>query len=248
MSKVEGFRDLLSLGSTNKGFYGVFKNNKLALVKSVLRNKSSAAWELREASPKEIITSGPSSSDYTPMTYVQFYTRDTYTLMQLRAVIFVRCKALLRPETFAAIRERHGDMSRRIDSALWRIWTFCTIFGAGKGGEADYTRQVDWLNGGALAHPNIPNEDMPYLEASEASARSFGRGNPGGLSADDLRDITEMWNCIKALLANIKGPGRVAQARAYGVFDRHKAAIGDFDAEKRLLGQWTLNQTLITLN
>jgi len=252
MSKVNDFTDLLSLACSNKGFYGVFKGNKLALVKAVLRNKSPPAWELREASPKEIITnsrSGSSKLDYTPTKYVQFHTRDTYTILQLRTVIFVRCQALLRPDTAAAIRERSGDMSRRIDSALWRIWTFCTLFGSGKGREGDIMGQMDWLNGGTLARPTTRGSEMSFLESPRKNILpTFGRGNPGGLSADDLCDMTEMWICIKALLANIKDAARVSQARAYGVFHGHKGTTGNPRAEELLIGKRAYYQCLYFVN
>lgn len=250
MSKVGDFTDLLSLAQTNKGFYGVFNNNKLALVKAVLRNNSPAAWELREASPKDIIIntrSGHSSSDYTPTKYVQFHTRDTYTLLQLRTVIFVRCQALLRPETAAAVREREGDRSKRIDAALWRIWTFCTLFGSGRSREGDIMGQMDWLNGGALARPTTANSMKPFLlELSSAPAGSFGRGNPEGLTADEICDMTEMWNCIKALLAEINGPGRAAQARAYGVFHTQKVPAGNSEAEAAMLGKSCLRGCMVS--
>ena len=54
---------------------------------------------------------------------------------------------------------------------------------------------------------------------------------------EELYDMTEMWNCIKALLHGIIGPGRVTQARKYGVFDGLEIEVGDKVAEEAMLGK-----------
>ena len=42
--------------------------------------------------------------------------------------------------------------SMRFEDALYRIWSFCKMFGCDRGRENDLKGQIDWLKGGILAH------------------------------------------------------------------------------------------------
>ncbi len=52
--------------------------------------------------------------------------------------------------------------------------------------------------------------------------------------------MTEIWNCLRALLHGIQGQRRVDQARQAGVFDVHGVENGDNEAEELLLGMYML--------
>ncbi|KAI9725750.1 MAG: hypothetical protein M1828_002633 [Chrysothrix sp. TS-e1954] len=232
---VNGFNDLFAFARINKGFFSVFKRNELVLIKSVHRNFCAAGWELRQASPSEIITSGSArKQDYTPARYMQFIQRDSIILTSLKSVIHTRCQPFLRLETVEALREKDTARSEQLDNALRRIWTFCYLFGGNSGREHDLEGQMDWLRGGQSARSSPANANT-----------SFGLGNLGGLSAEELYDITELWNCIKAIVSGVQCPGAIAQARLVGIFKGKHIKKGDADSQESLLEEW-LNH-LVTL-
>jgi len=247
LESLDAFDDLFASARINKGFYSVFKRHELRLMKCALRNTSQAAWELRETSPKEIIAvlEGP-KSEYTPTRYLQFHTRDTYILAALKSIILVRCQSYLREDTIVALRGRDKVRASQIDEAFWRVWTFCTMFGSGKGQEDDVLGQMDWLRGGILARELARASSPSSVKKFESNGillhppESFARGNHGGLSVEELYDMTEIWNCLRALLHGIQGQRRVDQARQAGVFDGHGVENGDNEAEELLLGMYML--------
>ncbi len=216
LESLDAFDDLFASARINKGFYSVFKRHELRLMKCALRNTSQAAWELRETSPKEIIAAleGP-KSEYTPTRYLQFHTRDTYILAALKSIILLRCQSYLREDTIVALRGRNNARASQIDEAFWRVWTFCTIFGSGKGQEDDVLGQMDWLRGGILARELARASSPSSVKKFESNGillhppESFARGNHGGLSVEELYDMTEIWNCLRALLHGIQGQRRV---------------------------------------
>ena len=113
--------------------------------------------------------------------------------------------------------------SSRVDDALFRIWTFCTIFGNNKGREDDITSQLDWLRGGVEAHQvdaqcSIFSRDSLFFNAGLLiCSEHFASGNNDGLTAEDLYDMTELWNCLRTISQGIIG--QTEQARQFGVFD-----------------------------
>lgn len=248
MSSVANLKDLFATARINKGFYSVYKRHELELMKQVLFNMSPGAWELREASPKEIIAAFENpSSIYTPTRYLQFFTRDTYTLRSLKSLMLTRCKPYMSAESADALRG-NAD-SQRLDDALWRIWTFCTLFGAEKQREDDLVAQMDWLQGGLVVfQPTsalVHDYDDDLARKQSYSSDSFGRGNHGGLSTAQLYDMMEMWNCLEALLAGLQGATRIEQARDNGIF----AEQDPDEPELKLLGMTHVFidlQTLLT--
>ena len=73
------------------------------------------------------------------------------------------------------------------------------------------------------------------MESSKAAGK-FGKGNEGGLSAEDLFDIMELWNCLGMLLQPFQG--RTVHAREFGVFDDTEVRGGDIDGEEMMLGKF----------
>lgn len=232
-----GLRDLFSLAMINRGFYKVFKQHELYLMQRVLRNESPPAWELRMSTQQP----------YTAKTFVQYIKTDTLIITELKSLIIGRCKSYLRPETIAGLHARDTVTSAKVDDAMWRIWSFCHLFGNESNREEDIVAQCDWLRGGvdrrsnqrqsaitAAASKVRPSSICPY-------PRHFGRGNASeGLNADQLFDMTEMWNCLQALLGGILGVGRAQLARQYMVFN-NKGMLpeeGKPDEEDKLLEEW----------
>jgi hypothetical protein len=57
------------------------------------------------------------------------------------------------------------------------------------------------------------------------------------LSAVQLYDMTELWNCLSTLLVNYQG--QVDQARRYGIYASCDVQEGDIEMEEHLLEEWT---------
>ncbi|KAF1812471.1 hypothetical protein P152DRAFT_340342 [Eremomyces bilateralis CBS 781.70] len=200
-------------------------------------------------------------SKHTPTSYIRFFTRDTYIIAALKLLVLERCQSFLRPTTVAALSNPNPSdaaaiaNARAINDAFWRIWTFCRIFGRGRGREDDIIAQTDWLKGGVLAHQvtctsSIVSNDSFYISSVLLSAAEhFGKGNVSqfnseeGLSAEELYNMTEIWNCLGTLLHGLQG--RTEQARGYGVFDPTDVRGGDIDGEEAMLEEFQYH--LLTL-
>ena len=106
----------------------------------------------------------------------------------LKSLIKQNCQSFMRPETLMLL-DGEPPEAARVDDALWRIWTFCKIFGSGKGREDDIIAQIDWLKGcilvhqDACAHSIFPMDALELHDAFVTAPESFARGNEGGLSA-----------------------------------------------------------------
>jgi hypothetical protein len=245
LERLDNLDDLFNAALTNHGFYSVFKRNELPLMRKVVRNMCPPAWEYREICLPNNEQTDPDSAhpvpDYTPSVYFQNYICDTYIMGALKTLIVQQCQTFLREETVASLISHDPFKASRVDYALWRIWTFCKIFGCNKGREDDITAQMDWLRGGILAHQEscsstISTQDSFYLSSVLLSApEHFAQGNNKGLSAEELYDMTEMWNCLNHITQSIIG--RTELARQYGVFDNTEVQGGDIDGEEAMLGK-----------
>ncbi|KAJ9663120.1 hypothetical protein H2201_005791 [Coniosporium apollinis] len=243
---LDDFDDLFATAIVNKAFYGVFKRHELSLMRKVLHAMSPSAWEHRETCPPWTFEPGTEydgpKPEYIPETYLECYVRDSCTINAIQSLIHERCQSLLRPKTAAALVSTDPQESSHVNDALWRIWTFCEIFGCGKGREDDLVGQMDWLKGGELVHQQscratIMSSDSFGLSSVLMCAPDyFAKGNAGGLTAEQLYDMTELWNCLGTLVQGIYG--RTVQARQYGVFDRTDLEGGDIDGEEAMLEEW----------
>jgi len=252
LRSVDHLTDLFATAVVNRGFYWVFKRNELDLIKSTLRKMSPPAWEFREIAfpghdllhDEDLEMTRP-QEEYTPGTYTQLLKQDIATIKAIKMLIKEKCQTLVRPEIATALVSDDIKETSRIDDALWRIWTFCKIFGSGKGREEDITAQQDWLRGGLLVHQktctfSIVSTD--YMNETLTSAPDcFAKGNEGGLSAEQLFDMMELWTCLGVLLQGLSG--RTAQAREYGIYDHTDIRGGDIDGEERMLGTYILPLT-----
>jgi hypothetical protein len=237
--------DLFATAVVNRGFLRVFKRHELDLIKSTLKEMSPPAWEFREIAfpghdmlhDEDLEMTRP-QEEYTPSTYLQVQKRDISTIKSIKAVIKQRCQSFVRPEISSALLSDDPTKSARIDDALWRIWSFCKIFGSGKGREDDIVAQMDWFRGGLMVHQpacsfSIMSTD--YMNDTLVGApECFAKGNEGGLTAEQLFDMMELWNCLGVLLQGFEG--RTAQAREYGIYDNTDIRGGDIDGEETMLG------------
>ena len=244
LQNLDNLQDLFATATVSRGFYRTFKRHELPLMKNALKGMSPAAWELREMSnPYPGLQSKDNDSprlDYTPSLYLQHYMRDMYTMIALKSMILIHCESFLRADTITALAGGETERASQIDDAFWRVWTFCQIFGCGNNREDDIVGQLDWLRGGVQAKHQARN--MSTKQRSELDRNSimfkpptsFGQGNTGGLSAEDLYDMTEIWTCLGVLVRGFQGKRQ--EARDFGVFANADITPGDVEAEDALLG------------
>jgi hypothetical protein len=248
LGSLTSMRDLFSMAVINKGMYRVFRENELPLIELVARNESPAAWELREwRGSAQDDGSGDDSDSLqlrrSPMTYIRSKNRDEDTVTELKRLILDNCQSFMRRETALSFAHKHYPDAQRFTDAFWRVWTFCTIFGSSKGREEDITGQLDWLKGGTEANNQTfsatvnTNLDFDMGSVLLNAPDHFAEGNRGGLSAVQLYDMTELWNCLSALLVNYQG--QIHLARHYGVFASCDVEEGDIEMEEHLLEEWT---------
>ena len=245
LQNLDNLQDLFAAATISRGFYRTFKRHELPLMKSALYGMSPAAWELREMSPPYPGLEGTSPTlDYTPSLYLQHYMRDMYTMIALKSMILIHCESFLRADTITALAGGETERASQIDDAFWRVWTFCQVFGCGSNREDDIVGQMDWLRGGLLAAKQRKNanatdlgKDVDRSSVLYSSPTSFGRGNVGGLSAEDLYDMTEIWTCLGVLVRGFQGKRQ--EAREYGIFQNADVAAGDIEKEDAVLGMCT---------
>ncbi|KAI7082418.1 hypothetical protein KC356_g8394 [Hortaea werneckii] len=236
LSSLGSLEDLRNTAQVNKAMYRVFKANENELLRTVTWNQCPALWEYLKWS-RSI-----DSSDTTPCKYMQQRTSATDIVESLKGLIFERCQSCIRPETAAALSEPTSPFSERVDDALWRIWCFCRIFGCGKSREDDLTGQLDWLKGGPLANSQgcvatvNSNLDFDMSSVLLNAPEHFAKGNEGGLDAEQLYDMTELWSCLAKLLEGYLG--RTGDARENGVFGSCEVSEGDSGREEYLLEEW----------
>lgn len=247
IEQASSLDDLFSLAALNRQFYRIFKQHELDMIKGAVFKMSAPAWELREMSPpwasewQVFLDPDAQVPDYTPTLYLQRYAHDIFTLAQLKSVILTRCSSFLRPDTIRGLAGVDSERATEIDDALWRIWTFCRIFGCGKGRENDITGQMDWLNGGVQArnqHTSITfsiTEPFGMNNVLFEPPAGFGQGNLGGLSKGQMYDMTELFTCLNVLLQPIHG--KCAEARRAGVYNGLDVKVGDDSKEERYLGE-----------
>jgi hypothetical protein len=247
---LDHFDDLFATAVVNQGFHRVFKRHEMNLIRSTMKSMSPAAWEFREIAwpghdklyDEDLEMTRP-QEEYTPTSYLQLQKRDTQIIRSIKSLIKERCQSFIRPEITIALISGDPAKAARVDDALWRIWTFCKIFGSGKGREEDIVAQQDWLRGGLMVHQQACTFSVmstDYMNDTLASApECFAKGNEGGLTAEQLFDMMELWNCLGVLLQGFEG--RTAQAREYGIFDNTDIRGGDIDGEEMMLGMyfWT---------
>lgn len=249
LEQTASLDDLFSLAIVNRQFYRIFKRHELDLIKGAVFKMSPPAWELREMSPpwdtefQLLLDPDAQVPDYTPTLYLQRYAQDIFTLAQLKSLILARCGSFLRPDTIRGLAGVDPERATAVDDAFWRVWTFCRIFGCGKGRENDIAGQMDWMNGGVQAM-NLQHHPLLSLSVTEPFGMNnvlfeppagFAMGNLGGLSQSQMYDMTELFTCLSVLLQPIHG--KCPEARTAGLYKGLDVKCGDHDKEEKLLGR-----------
>ncbi|KAJ6134096.1 hypothetical protein N7523_000418 [Penicillium sp. IBT 18751x] len=248
MERIDSLDDLFNFVLVNRRFYSIFKRRELSLIKSALFRMSPPAWELREMSPpwenEWTPLRNPDSHvpEYTPASYLNRYATDIYTLARLKSMILVRCSSFLRRDTIHGLSGADPIRLEEVDDAFWRIWTFCRIFGSGKGRENDLEGQVDWLKGGAKARKytgatSTMTEPFRMNNNLFEPPEGFARGNCGGLSQNEMYYMIEIWTCLGVLLQDMHA--KIADARAVGILDGMCITEGDTAQEASAIEEWT---------
>lgn len=254
LENLDNLQDLFNTATVSRGFYRTFKRHELPLMKNALYGMSPAAWELREMSPPYAGLEGAGKASprlgYTPSLYLNHYMRDMYTMIALKSMILIHCESFLRTDTITALAGGETVRASQIDDAFWRVWTFCRLFGCGTNKEDDIVGQMDWLRGGVLAKQHRRKTstvdmgaDVDMDSVSFNAPPGFGQGNSGGLTAEDLYDMTEIWTCLGVLVRGLQGKRK--EARDYGVFEKSDVTPGDVEKEDAVLEEWTYH--LLTL-
>ena len=245
LEHLGNLQDLFATATVTRGFYRTFKRHELPLMKNALHAMSPAAWELRELSapPPQAEGTGPRSEDgYTPQLYLQLYSKDLYTMVALKSMILDRCESFLRADTITALAGGETERASQIDDAFWRVWTFCRLFGCGTNREDHVVYQTDWLQGGVLVKEQRRSTQAlgrtggsDDTDAPFHGLPAFGQGNRGGLNAEELYDMDEIWNCLRVLVAGFQGKRELA--REFGVFEHAGIMVGDIEREDAALGR-----------
>ena len=246
MSSLCSLQDLASCAIINKGMLRVYQQNELALLVAVLKTESVPAWELREWSapqdPDLSASMDGSCGEYTVDVYREHLRRDATVLREIKQLMLKNCQTFLRLNTVEALSGHTGEAARRLDDALYRIWCFCSIFGGNKDRNDDVAGQLDWLKGGVLAHQETcaatVSANMDFDESSVLlnPPDFFGACNAGGLTSGQLYDMTEVWNCLAALLQNYQG--KILQARVQGVLSTASVDASDVEKQEIILEEW----------
>lgn len=212
MCSVHTADDLQATAMVSKGFYRTFQRNQSKLVSHLIFKSSRPAWELRRST---LALKG--SSDF----LLKDYRRDCRTLDALKAFIIAHCSANCKPNTLVGLLGQDEDRKVQIDNALWRISTFCTLFGNTVSQPKPGQAEIDWLNGSRGS-------------SNKQLGAGFAIGNGQGLSARELEDMNEMWQCLEVLLSGFRG--REQEAKRYGVFDNWH--LRETSTESQHLGEW----------
>lgn len=213
MCHLDSPQDLQSVALVSKGFYRTFQRNQSKIVSHVVFKTSRTAWETRMS-----LLSIKGSREFR----LRDYSKDVETLRTLKQFILTKCGTLCRQSTIDGLRSDHHPFSTRIDDALWRIWTFSTLFGNTVGQTGITETEIDWLNG------------SKGLNSMNLGA-GFGVGNDSGLSTDQLEDMREIWLCLQKMVEGFHA--RELEAKVAGVFDNFN--LENKGLEFHHLREWT---------
>ncbi|KAF5855564.1 hypothetical protein ETB97_008988 [Aspergillus alliaceus] len=67
--------------------------------------------------------------------YPWHYTPNIYNLIRIKFLILDHCQTIVRPDTIAVLHDPYSGLGLAVDAAIWRVWTFCHLFGCQKGRE-----------------------------------------------------------------------------------------------------------------
>ncbi|KAE8384477.1 hypothetical protein BDV23DRAFT_177029 [Aspergillus alliaceus] len=209
--EVNCLEDLFSMALANREAYKALKGNELLPIK--LLEVSMTYWDR-----------GPlaGSQSLAASLYPWHYTPNIYNLIRIKFLILDHCQTIVRLDTIAVLHDPYSGLRSAVDAAIWRVWTFCLLFGCQKGRDAD-----------------LPSIRCTSPDANYASSvlfilpAGFAQGNQGPLSQSQIRNIVEIWTAVAVLLGFLQdGTGR---ARSIGIFDKAHVAVGDIQQKCLML-------------
>lgn len=236
LRNLENLDDLFSCACINRGFFRVFKRHELELMKLMVWRMSPPAWEYLE------ICYERDRPQY-EYTYYQNFMLSVNNIEDIKKLIRTHGTSTIRPELEAALYSENPEKSKRVNDALWRIESFCKIFGARKDADEwdksfkrDVELQTAWLEGKINSTRLIPltNDEDPK-ESLERIPECFARGNDE-MTSEQLLDMIELFKSLHLVLQHYTMPtaDSSSQARVYGIFNRFE--IGQFRDDQLLLG------------
>ena len=178
LSHIKRIPDIVAAAQVNTGFYTVFYERGLDLIRSIVFDTSPPAWEYMETAY---------SKPEHPSSYLRDYRRCLNCLSAVKSTLFLRGESTLKPATMDGLMGVNHEKEQQVDAALWRIWTFCDIFGGQSGRDKDTQPQMAWLQQGSDA-------------SVHDKAAHFGVGNGKGLCVPELLLMAELWNALSTLL------------------------------------------------
>ena len=213
MCHLDDVKDLQSAALVSKGFLNTYQRNESKLASHLIFKTSRPAWELRRS-----ILALRGSKTFR----LNGYMRDVRTIQTLKGLILRHCSSSVKPKTIAGLTGEDRLCEVEVENALWRIWTFCELFGDNAAQNPVPPAEIDWLNGS-----NGIN--------SKVLGAGFAVGNGIGLSPDELEDLMEMWTCLQSLISQFHG--REDEAKRVDVFDNWRADSGN--TKEHHLKEWT---------
>ncbi|KAL5000155.1 hypothetical protein BDV10DRAFT_200265 [Aspergillus recurvatus] len=244
MREVDDLPDLFSLALVNKASYLAFKADELGLMKSTLKKISPPAWELREIREANCNTEKPGNQAFAANLYLRHYTWDLMHLANVKFLLQDHCEPLLTKDMVVGLRDPYDPRADRVDEAIWRVWTFCHLFGSRKERENDFQGQSRWLRGqrttGALELPQVCRtspDPADFNTVLFSPPDGFAQGNPvTGLSRQQLLDMVNIWIAMGSLLDFLRKQTRLA--RQNGVFDAAETPPKTPREEVHMLRAW----------
>ncbi|KIX10378.1 uncharacterized protein Z518_01460 [Rhinocladiella mackenziei CBS 650.93] len=213
MCNLHSVQDLQSTAMVSKGFLRTFQRNESKLVSHLIFKTSRPAWELRRS-----ILALKGSNEFV----LKDFRRDSRTLTALKSFIVAHCSSNCKQSTLIGLLGQDDARKAQIDDALWRIWTYCALFGNTVAQSGPSQTEIDWLNGSKAAN----NKQL---------GAGFAIGNGKGLTTQELEDMNEMWHCLQGLISGFQG--REQEAKQAGVFDNWH--LRETSSETQHLAEWT---------
>ncbi|KAL4800776.1 hypothetical protein BDV19DRAFT_352123 [Aspergillus venezuelensis] len=241
---VDELSDLFSLALVNRETYTVFKLNELGFIKRTLRRCSPPAWELREITEVPYNPQSPAGCQALAASlYIRHHTRDVCHLAAIKFLLENHCRPLFSQPVLDGLRNPHSPEAAEVDAAIWRVFTFCHLFGNRKEREEDIHGQRLWLLGERLSvEADLPPICRTMPEPADFNTvlfnppSGFAQGNAGGLSRRQLLNMVDIWIAMGTLLDFLRQ--ETERARRYGLFDEVYPRIQTPKQEVRALRSW----------
>lgn len=227
-------RDLFNASLVSRGFQRTFIRHDTKLLRNSLWYTSPPAWEYLEMHMPISPESG--QLEYPPEIYRQQWVHSMRNLTKLKAMILHHCGRSLSPLTALMLETKEHKHSSPVDDAIWRIWTFCKIFGEDENRREDLELQRQWIKGNSIVEAQARSSESRTIEAQQYPA--FGFGNDEGLSPEELMRMGEIWLCLRVLVRGYRGQRR--EARDFGIFEGSSVPAGDAVMENAILGTFRI--------